>query len=295
MNSQKLKYRYPGIRAFEIEEKKLFFGRKNELRKLFSLVKSKSLVVIFAKSGIGKSSLINAGLIPLLKKKEFQAIKIRFQDTSISPVQTVKQAISSFANQEYFTAHSKTIEEASLWECMRACKFHNNDTSYTPILIFDQFEEFFDHSIEEQKELTQEIADLVSERLPLRLQEEFREIPRQLRSQEQKEWYTPIEVKVVFAIRSDRIHQLDALSEDIPIILHDRFHLKPMKYEQAREAIVTPAKLIGPHFKTPPFTYSEDTLEKILQYLGNKDKEIESFQLQLICRNIEKKIKEIHG
>lgn len=295
MKSNKIKYRYPGIRAFEIEDKKLFFGRKDELRKLFSLVKSKPLVVVFAKSGIGKSSLINAGLIPLLRKKEFQAIKIRLQDPTTTPVNAVKQAVSSFIDKQYFDVHLKTVEEASLWECMRACKFKKNETSFTPILIFDQFEEFFDHDLKDQEELKLEIANLVSDRLPLDVQEEFRKIPRGQRTAEQKEWYNPFEVKIVFAIRSDRIHRLDELSDDIPIILHDRFHLKPMQYKQAREAIIAPALLSNSQFDTPPFTYSEKTLEKILNYLGNKDDEIESFQLQLICQNIEKKIKEIHG
>ena len=80
--------RYPGIRAFEQLEDHLFFGRKKEEEKLFALVKARSLAVLFAKSGIGKSSLINAGLVPLLDEENFQPVKIRVQDTSVSPAQS---------------------------------------------------------------------------------------------------------------------------------------------------------------------------------------------------------------
>ena len=292
MRTQEFNYRYPGIRAFETEEKKLFFGRKDEIRKLYSLVKSKSLVVVFAKSGTGKSSLINAGIIPLLEKKQFFPIKIRFQDTDIPPVLAVKQAIKPYINNQQLSRQSKTFDNASLWECIRACQFGEEELPITPIFIFDQFEEFFDHSVENQNVLTLEIADLISERLPIKVQEEFRSIPRAQRTEEQKNWYRTIDIKFIFAIRSDRIHQLDELSEDIPIILHERFHLKPMKHEQAREAIIAPAQLLDDNFETPPFRYSESTLEKILQFLSNKNQEVESFQLQLICRNIEKNIKD---
>ena len=57
--------RYPGIRSFERAEQALFFGRSRELAALFDAVKVKPLTVLFAKSGIGKTSLLNAGLLHL--------------------------------------------------------------------------------------------------------------------------------------------------------------------------------------------------------------------------------------
>ena len=44
-----------------------------------------SLVVLFAKSGIGKPSLLSAGLVPLLDYDRFQTVKVRFQNTGSSP------------------------------------------------------------------------------------------------------------------------------------------------------------------------------------------------------------------
>src|ERR1017187_243874 len=55
---------YPGISPFEDTERDrlLFFGRTAETRALLHMVLSESLVVVFGRSGLGKTSLINAAL-----------------------------------------------------------------------------------------------------------------------------------------------------------------------------------------------------------------------------------------
>ena len=290
------KKRYPGIRSFEEAEAQLFFGRKKEARQLYSLVKAKSSVVLFAKSGIGKSSLINAGFTPLIEKHLFRAIKVRLQDKSISPVENIKAALAPFLNAAKLKTHGKTdAKNARLWEYVRSCDFpHLVETEeVVPILIFDQFEEFFDHPEAEQEILLEELSDLLSERLPERIQDQLRETPRRQRTAEQLEWHSPFMFKVLFAIRSDRLSLMDGMAKQIPTILHNRFQLKPLVAEQAKEAITAPAKLIGNQFEVAPFNYEASTIQKILTHLSNKHGEIESFQLQLVCQHIEKKIKEL--
>lgn len=293
------KKRYPGIRAFEETEAKLFFGRKQEARNLYSLIKAKSAVVLFAKSGIGKSSLLNAGLIPLLEKKLYIPIKVRLQDTSISPVENIKRALSSYLDPALLQKHGKlTADKARLWEYIRSCHFPNplNEAEeIIPVIFFDQFEEFFDHSPEEQAVLLQELSDLLSDRLPERIQDQLRATPRKQRTKEQLAWHSPLVIKVVFAIRSDRLSLMDDMSNQIPTILHNRFHLKPLLATQAEEAITAPALIENPQFETPTFQYEKSTLQNILNHLSNKHGEIESFQLQLVCQHIEKKIKEQYG
>src|SRR5215211_5051316 len=58
---------YVGARTFEPEERDLFFGREREAFDLLSLVVSDRLVLFYAQSGAGKSSLINTRLIPGLR------------------------------------------------------------------------------------------------------------------------------------------------------------------------------------------------------------------------------------
>lgn len=86
MTAIKHSSRYPGIRSFEESEKDLFFGRDKEKEELLSLIKSKELITVFAKSGMGKTSLLNAGIIPLLEKENIVPIKVRFQKVDKSPL-----------------------------------------------------------------------------------------------------------------------------------------------------------------------------------------------------------------
>lgn len=251
------------------------------------MVKAKPLVVLFAKSGIGKSSLINAGLEPLIEKDFYKIIKIRFQSTEVVCTEMVKNELAPFLNKEKLNKHSKG--KPGLWEYLRACEFKKGDESVTPVLVFDQFEEYFEHSKQEQDELNSELADMVSDRLPERIRESLRAIPFRNRTKADLDWHSPIPVKFVFAIRSDRMSLMDEMSKQIPSILHNRFHLKPLGIEAAKEAIVEPAAL-KEGFNTPPFTYSQSALSTMLDYLKNDADEIESFQLQLLCRNIERTV-----
>src|SRR5258708_2516971 len=58
---------YVGPRPFGRDEKDIFFGRDSEARDLCSLVVAPPLVLLHAASGAGKSSLLNAVLIPMLR------------------------------------------------------------------------------------------------------------------------------------------------------------------------------------------------------------------------------------
>ncbi|MBE1533021.1 nSTAND1 domain-containing NTPase [Actinomadura algeriensis] len=54
---------YPGLRAFRQSDGPLFFGRDREIRDLRSLWLANRLTILFGPSGVGKSSLLNAGVL----------------------------------------------------------------------------------------------------------------------------------------------------------------------------------------------------------------------------------------
>lgn len=286
MAEPKISDRYPGIRSFEPEERDMFFGRDQEQDDLFALVKVSRLTVIFSKSGVGKTSMINAGLKPLLESSEYQPIPIRLQSTEETPVQILGKALEPFLkNSKIKTFHPKTV--VRMWHWLRASEFPKRRT---PVLIFDQFEEFFGHNAKAREEFVEQLADLVLERLPADVERQFYDIPLDQRTEEIMQWYTVPAVKVVLAIRSDRISELDEMSLKIPSILRDRYHLKPLSWEQARQAIVKPAGMEG-NFSTKPFQFGSDTLEMIERHLKSKAAdEIEPFQLQILCQEIELRV-----
>src|SRR5688572_32340664 len=68
---------YVGTRPFKTNESKLFFGRDREALDLLSLVISERLVLFYAQSGAGKSSLVNTKLIPgLIEEGEYEVLPI---------------------------------------------------------------------------------------------------------------------------------------------------------------------------------------------------------------------------
>ena len=61
---------YVGPRTFSYADRLLYFGREREARTLLARVISARLLLFYAQSGAGKSSLINTRLIPQLREEE---------------------------------------------------------------------------------------------------------------------------------------------------------------------------------------------------------------------------------
>ncbi len=61
---------YAGLRAFQAADAERFFGREREVAKLVAMVRDVPLIALVGPSGVGKSSLVRAGLIPALTARE---------------------------------------------------------------------------------------------------------------------------------------------------------------------------------------------------------------------------------
>jgi tetratricopeptide (TPR) repeat protein len=289
-------YHYLGSRPFEDtdSDRKRFFGREREKDELLQKIIAGKLVVLHAVSGLGKTSLLNAGVSALLRERGFLPIKIRFNLAEISPVQAVFIGIEETAAQQSLDIEPGEME--TLWHYFKTAAFWSTDDSLlTPVLIFDQFEEFFAfHEPEVRNEFISQLADLVHNTIPSALRQNIREGDPYRYGDE------PPRVKMVISIRGDFLGQLDELSSSIPEILENRFRLLALTRKQAREAITGPAQIEDEQIFTQRFRYSEDAVNTMLDYLSkrqercgvvNKD-EVESFQLQLLCWHIETKILE---
>lgn len=282
-------YRYPGLKPFEVGEASLFFGRAQETRDLYNLVMVERIVVLFAKSGMGKTSLLNAGLIPMLGKSDLKPVYVRFNNTS----QTLHEQFLQKMEAEGVVFESKN-QGKTLWEQLKYAQASKNGRPATPLIIFDQFEEIFTlYTPEQRQHFVREFADVANRKIPetvqaelLRLVQENPEIPDATLAELERQ----PSVQCIFSIRSDLLHLLNALSPQIPDILRSRYELGPLSEKGAREAIVLPAGLEAA-FASPPFRYDETTLAQIYSELSQQGrKNVESFQLQIICQAIEKTV-----
>ncbi|MCI0471746.1 MAG: hypothetical protein L0Y73_08820 [Candidatus Aminicenantes bacterium] len=292
-------YRYPGSRPFEDtdSDRKLFFGRDREKEELLQKIIARKLVVLHAVSGMGKTSLLNAGVCGPLRSRSFLPIKVRFNIPKTSPVHTVFNSIVETAKQQ--TLDIEPGETETLWHYFKTAAFWSAaDDLLTPVLILDQFEEFFTfHEPESRKEFIQQLADLLHNTIPPALRQAIRA------GEPYRYGDDPPRVKIVISIRSDFLGQLDELSAAVPEILENRYRLSALTREQAREAITRPAQIEDEQMITRRFNYAEEALDTMLDYLSKRKErggvvimdEVESFQLQLLCRHIETEIREKAG
>ncbi len=287
-------YRYPGSRPFEDTDwdRQLFFGREKEKEELFQRIIFNRLMVLHGVSGLGKTSLLNAGVFSLLRQRNYFPIKVRFNMAETDPIQAIYHSIDETVKQQQ--GDMELGETETLWHYFKTVAFWSQkDELLTPVLILDQFEEFFAfHEPEVRGRFIQQLADLVHNTIPDGLRQAIREGEPYRYNDESPR------VKIVISIRSDYLGQLDELSAAIPEILLNRYRLLALTRTQAREAIIKPAQLEEQTLATERFGYTEEALQDMLDYLSkrnerggvvNKD-EIESFQLQLLCRHIETNI-----
>jgi len=69
---------YVGPRPFrrDLDDQNRFFGRDEETEQILSLIYGHQLVLIYAQSGAGKTSLFNAQVAPELEKNGFQVLPV---------------------------------------------------------------------------------------------------------------------------------------------------------------------------------------------------------------------------
>jgi hypothetical protein len=306
------KYRYPGPRPFADNDQELFFGRKTEEKLLINLIKNNRLNVLFGRSGNGKSSLIHAALIPYFNTERFKIIEIRVQpfrhsesgkdslnDQIIEEIKKNKISEKIFLNEIL-----PEDDQTSLWQYVKTLQWdYNQEGCEGIVFIIDQFEEFFNFPAEEYKIFAKEFSEIVYNRVPYKFQETLNEKIRSGDDFINQNKYKVDFIKNDFfssyliGVRSDRLYLLDGLGDMIPFIFNNRFRLDNLNLDKVDDAIKKPAGIEG-QFASPIFEISEEIVTAIKEYLFDKNSTVrqnyfETFQLQIICRYIEKRVIQI--
>ncbi len=245
-----------------------FFGRDAEAEELYLRVLSVPLLVQFGNSGLGKTSLLQAGLFPRLRRKPFLPVTIRLNNAEESLTAAVIRAIRESCQSEGIEpAHRNTD---GLWELLSSLTVWRDDLLLTPVLVFDQFEEVFTlRDAPFRAEIASELGALASGIPPARAAGTRRPA-----------------LKVLISLREDYLGALEEFSAAIPGLFHERLRLGPLTEEAARDAITGPARIAGPDL-SPPFEFDPAALDMMIDELKGKSGVIEPFQLQLLARHAE--------
>lgn len=88
---------YKGPESYQVEDSELFFGREIEADQLISKILSSRFTLLHAQSGAGKTSLLNARIIPDLESQGWTPIRILPQDDPIESthIATINYVIPS--------------------------------------------------------------------------------------------------------------------------------------------------------------------------------------------------------
>jgi hypothetical protein len=262
-----------GLESYTEAQSKIFYGRDDEIERLTNLIKTNTLTIVFGKSGTGKTSLLNAGVFPRLRKNYFLPFRIRleFKDDSPELVTQIKNTLKSEIDKYGFKVESYPSSETTLWEY-----FHSEPLwkSVTPILIFDQFEEIFTLAkksnhfrTEEQQAFWEELADLIENSIPEKLKQKF------LHDKDKIDYsYKNQKVKIVFAFREEFLPEFEGKTAKIPSLKSSRFRLMPMNGNQAYDVIT----------KTWTNAIDEKETHKIVGFFVNKEDENKSYELMEI-------------
>lgn len=300
-------YRYPGTRPFLEKDSHLFFGRTSDKLQLSELIVLENLVVLFGKSGYGKTSLLNAAVIPRLRRFEkHEVFSVRLKEAQIAnhaqrgPLEILLEQLSSEAIGKTFLTEKLNIT-AELPENMTALIWYyakliqlRNKGSKAITLIFDQFEELDDFSEEQIEAFGRTIGKLLNLNAP----KAVRKLIEQkldanegcFTKEEIHDLLKPLHLKVVFSLHHDRLNLLDHLKSALPTIFKYTYELKPLSEKQARNAFLKPAALAG-EFASPEFNFTDEAANFIFKSLeDSKNHLIEPFQLQLIGQHAEEKI-----
>jgi hypothetical protein len=299
---------YRGIEPFRFTDQQIFAAREEETWALLSNVILYRAVLLYGASGTGKSSLINAGLLPQVLKDGYIPDRLRVQPFAGRElkVERIRKSgreehaaylPSNFAASES-DASAESIELSlsafrARLEDFRPAPDKDGSSSPTdaarprPLLIFDQFEEFI--TLFEEAQRVGAIEE--SPNGPKEAASAQHEILKTLVELIQDE---TLPIKIIFAFREDYLAKLSLLFEYCPELLDQAQRLLPPNIEALPQIIRAPftnPELRAYFLKQADIARSEITeplAQKIAAELGRRSEagNANLTELQIVCQRL---------
>ena len=259
---------YPGIEPFSYAYRELFFSREQEKRDLVRDIVLRRGNLLYSASGIGKSSLINAGLIPAAILEGYVPERLRVQPVGGGefvleriPDSAAPDAAMLPSNLAGDSRERRIVLSADeLVARARAATEHSR-----PLLIFDQFEEWIT-LFPETKD-----AELLRDRIRLAISWMINE--------------KKLPVKVLLTFREDYLAALAPLFADCPNLPDQYLRLAPMSAADTFQTIRGPfTKFPGHYGDRIPEPLSQTIMEEFVERI-DQDR-IRLTEVQIVCRRL---------
>jgi tetratricopeptide (TPR) repeat protein len=257
---------FPGIESFGYRDQSIFFGREGDSRRLIQLVVVYRGVLLFGESGSGKSSLINAGLIPRAMEEGLLPERLRVQ-----PRRDEELIVERIERRSGEYLPSILVEEAKQASVVISCdelerRIREQSTDWHPLLVFDQFEELltlFDgpKGMETQRVILQILRTLLMDPM--------------------------LRVKVVLSFREDYLAKLRSLLRVVPNLGDHAMHLQSLHAD--RETLF---ELIRGPFEAHPKAFKRTFDVRLTAELADalnerfRGGQVNLSELQIVCRRL---------
>jgi hypothetical protein len=265
---------YVGPRPYERDDRRNFYGRDREAREVRALIVAEREALFYAQSGAGKTSLLNAMVIPALEEKDFYVLPVARVGSELPPGIESGQVDNVFVFSALLAlAGEETSPETLLDHTLPtflAEHYPEEDGEFVQplVLIFDQFEELFTT----HRDRWQEAGGFFRQ-----VREALDKLPR---------------LGVVFAMREDHVAALDPYTPLLPRRLRARFRMERLGPKGALEAVVKPASNAGISFDVGVAERLVDDLRRTkleTRFLGETGflgPFVEPVQLQVVCNRL---------
>ncbi|WP_392530065.1 caspase family protein [Nostoc sp. C117] len=202
---------YRGLEAFDKVHAKFFFGRQQVVNKIQQKLDQATFVPIIGASGSGKSSVVRAGLIPVLEKNNWRVLEIILP--GIEPLVELKRAFTKWFGRTEIREISALLDVNNLSAVISRLP----DTERF-LLVVDQFEEVF--TLCSKEEERSRFIELITQCSESRL-------------------------AIVTTIRADFLELCLSYKGLTQLIQEQAVYMPPLLGAELEEAIVSPANLQG--------------------------------------------------
>ena len=247
---------YKLLAPYDLADKELFYGRQETIKNMAKRIVHHKIVTLSGKAGSGKTSLINAGLIPLLANNGY--VYVYFREYS-DPL----QQLHAYLSQDNFVAEAQF---ASLIKLIQSIKFYQSNHI---VIFFDQFEYFLTQvSTTKRYAFIKSLQQCLVQPLPT----------------EQK-----IKINFVFVLQQDFLGQLFTEFETLlPSLLNKATHLNLLllKQSEAREAIIKPLTHLDINIRYDEDFINTTLLTDLASQMNGKYLGIYPPYLQVVCSQL---------
>jgi WD40 repeat protein len=257
---------WPGLAAYEESARDFFHGRQEESADLFRLIRVAPLTVVYSKSGLGKSSLLQAGLFPLLRAEHYLPVYLRLDFSNAqrgSPLEHVwvrLKAELDATNAEY----SARQHDEGLWEYLHRKDLElwsSDNFPLVPVFVFDQFEELFSRSegnVELIEHVFDGLADLIENRIPPEIASDAA-LSKRARLDLFSQHY-----RLILSFREDFLPSVKTWEPKVPSLLRNYLRLEPMSRQNAINALELAGKEV----------LQQGVAASIVDFVANQDQTV---------------------